>query len=292
MTSPAVTGSALALILIAAVFHAVWNIAAKRVQGDGYPFVWWYNAFSAAIWLPIGLVVLAHAGWPWSWGLLVGPLVSAVLHIGYALTLQTGYDRAELSVVYPVARGTGPLLTMAFALLVLGERPGWWAALGGLVVIAGVAVVATGRSSGHRSRAVAGLRYGAATGLMIAAYTLWDNHSVTSLALLPISYFALGSAWQTLLLAPGLGRGSIRPLPVLKRWWREVLVVALLSPAAYILVLQAMRTTPVALVAPVRESSIVIGALLAWWLFKEPRPVRKLLGAVVVLAGIALIATS
>lgn len=286
------TGSALALILIAALFHAVWNIAAKRVQGDGYSFVWWYNAFSAAIWLPIGLVVLAQAGWPWSWGLLVGPLVSAVLHIGYALTLQTGYDRADLSVVYPVARGTGPLLTMACALVVLGERPGWSAALGGVVVIAGVAVVATGRTSGRRGRAAAGLRYGIATGVMIAAYTLWDNHSVTSLALAPIAYFSLGSAWQTLILSPGLRRQALRPLQVLRRWWREVAVVAVLSPAAYILVLQAMRTTPVALVAPVRESSIVIGSLLAWWLFKEPRPLRKLVGALVVLAGIALIATS
>lgn len=286
------TGSALALILIAAVFHAVWNVAAKRMQGDGYVFVWWYNAFSALLWMPIGIIVLAHAGWPWSWGLLVGPLVSAVLHIGYALTLQTGYERADLSVVYPVARGTGPLLTMAYALLVLGERPGWSAAVGGLMVIAGVAVVATGRAAGRRERAVAGLRYGAATGLMIAAYTLWDNHSVTSLALAPISYFSLGSLWQTLILTPGVRSRAAHTVAVLLRWWREVAIVAVLSPAAYILVLQAMRTTPVALVAPVRESSIVIGALLAWWLFKEPRPLRKLVGAVVVLAGIALIATA
>lgn len=287
-----VTGPALALVLVAAVLHAVWNIAAKRVQGDGYVFVWWYDTLSTIIWLPIGLLVLAQAGWPWSWGLLFGPLLSAVLHLGYALILQTGYDKADLSVVYPVARGTGPLLTMAYALIVLGERPGWFAALGGFVVIAGVAVVATGRSSDLRHRAVAGLRYGAATGLMIAAYTLWDDHAVTSLALAPISYFAIGTAWQSLILGPVVRRRTAEPLAVLRRWWREVLVVALLSPAAYILVLQVMRSTPVALVAPVRESSIVVGSLLAWWLFKEPRPLRKLCGAVIVLAGIALIATS
>lgn len=286
------SGSALALLLLAALLHAIWNIAAKRVQGDGYVFVWWYNTFSAVIWLPIGIIVLAHAGWPWSWGLLFGPLISAVLHIAYALTLQTGYDRADLSVVYPVARGTGPLLTMAYALVVLRERPGWLAVLGGIVIIGGVGVLATARNPGSRTRAVAGLRYGAATGLMIAAYTLWDNHSVTSLALAPISYFALGSAWQSLILLPRAAGRKTAPRVVLRRWWREVLVVSVLSPAAYILVLQALRTTPVALVAPVRESSIVVGALLAWWLFQEPRPVRKLLGALVVLAGIALVATA
>lgn len=75
---------------------------------------------------------------------------------------------------------------------------------------------------------------------------------------------------------------------VLRRYWRESLVVAVLSPLAYILVLEAMKTTPVALVAPARESSIVVGALLGWWLFKEQGIVRKVIGACVVLAGIAL----
>ena len=67
-------------------------------------------------------------------------------------------------------------------------------------------------------------------------------------------------------------------------------MVAVLSPLAYVLVLEAMRTAPVSLVAPARESSIVVGSLLAWWLFKEPDPLRRLLGAVIVLGGIALIA--
>lgn len=286
------TSSALALVLTAAVLHAIWNIAAKRVQGDGAAFVWWYEVFSTLLWLPVGLVSLARSDAPAGWALLVGPLVSAVLHLGYGLILQTGYDRADLAVVYPVARGTGPLLTVVVAVLVLGERPGTAALLGALVVLAGVAVVATGAGAALRHRAATGLRYGTATGVMIAAYTLWDDHAVTTLALQPISYFALGTAWQVVLLGPSVlaRRRTSSPLAVLRRWWREVLVVALLSPGAYVLVLQAMRTTPVSLVAPVRESSIVVGALLAWWLFREPRPARRLLGAVVVLAGIALIA--
>jgi drug/metabolite transporter (DMT)-like permease len=319
--------TSLALVLTAAVCHAIWNIAAKRVQGDGYLFVFWYNLFSAVLWLPIGLVLLARAGWPHSWALLVGPLVSAVIHVVYQLTLQTGYDRADLSVVYPVARGVGPLLSMVVAIALLGERPGLTAALGGIVVIAGIVVVATGpgrrrATQGSRRRGTctgsrgsvgpesttdpsparrrlapgtrAGLAWGTATGAAIACYTLWDDHAMATWGLLPVTYFSFSCTWQVLMMSPGVLRHVRRgagpsPLAVLRGAWKEVAVVAVLSPLAYILVLQAMRTVPVSLVAPARETSIVVGALLGWWLFKEPNPVRRVLGAVIVLGGIALI---
>ncbi|NMO01401.1 EamA family transporter [Gordonia sp. TBRC 11910] len=284
------TSTALALILTAAVCHAMWNIAAKRVSSDGYTFVWWYTVGSAALWLPVGLVFLALDGWPWSWGLLYAPIVSAAIHIAYQLSLQTGYHRADLSVVYPVARGAGPLITMTVAILAMGERPGVAGIVGGLVIIAGIVIVASGSSPTHRARRVDGVLWGVLTGAAIASYTLWDEHAVTSLALLPVSYFAVATGWQSVFMTPYLlrkYRASI--IPVLRRYWLEITAVAVLSPFAYVLVLQAMRTTPVALVAPVRESSIVVGSLLAWWMFKEPNPVRKMVGAVVVLAGIGLI---
>lgn len=309
--------AALGLVLTAAVLHACWNLAAKRVDRDGMAFVWWYNLFSAALWLPVGVILLTRAGWPLSWPLLLAPLLSAGFHLAYQLSLQTGYQRAELGVVYPTARGVGPLLTVLVAVLVLGERPGVTGLVGGLVIIGGIVIVAAvprtaappsaapapgdaahgaGPSGvGHRHRARAGVAWGALTGAAIAAYTLWDDHSMTALALLPIPYFALSCAWQTLLLAPAAARAGSRHGGgpglgrVLRRTWKEVAVVAVGSPLAYVLVLQVMRTVPVSLVAPARESSIVVGALLGWWLFKEPHPVRRLLGAAVVLAGITLV---
>lgn len=279
----------LGLVLAAALCHALWNIAAKRVDGDGYTFVWCYVAGSTVLWLPIGVVLLLRSPDPWSWWLLAAPAISAVLHIAYSLTLQTGYARADLSIVYPVARGTGPLLTMIVALCALGERPGWTAVAGAAVVLGGVVIVAADRRAAvHRDRAIAGLKYGGLTGVAIASYTLWDDHSMTALALSPVPYFALNTAWEALLMAPRLRQhASIRH--TLQEHWREVSIVAVLSPLAYVLVLQAMRSTPVALVAPARESSIVVGALLAWWLFKEPNPLRRVLGAAVVLIGVALI---
>lgn len=282
------------MVLSAAVLHAIWNIAAKRVADGGYLFVFCYAALSAVLWLPIGMVVLARSDSGLGVALLGASALSGVLHIAYGLALQTGYRKGDLSVVYPVARGTGPLLTMLFAILVLAERPGTIAVVGGFVIVAGVAVVASARPPGgsgrHTRSALKGVQWGALTGLAIASYTLWDDHSMSELALLPIPYFALSTAWQSLLMAPGLGGRWAGLGLVARRHWREIVCVAVLSPLAYILVLQAMTTTSVALVAPVRESSIVVGSLLAWRLFHEPAPARKFAGAVVVLAGITLIA--
>lgn len=293
------SGSALALVLVAAACHATWNIAAKRVRSDGTVFVWCYATASTLLWLPIGAIALALSPGSLSWSLLWAPAISGLLHFAYGVSLQTGYDRADLGVVYPVARGTGPLLTMIFAVVVFAERPGWVGLVGGLVVIGGVAVVATTPSislDSHESsrtphgRRPAGLRWGALTGAVIAGYTLFDDHAVTALGLAAVSYYSVSAFWQALTMSPIAWRRRDRVVPVLRIYWREVAVIAVLSPFAYVLVLQAMKTTSVALVAPVRESSIVVGSLLAWWLFKEPKPVRRLAGAAVVLLGIALIA--
>jgi drug/metabolite transporter (DMT)-like permease len=288
------SATALGLVLTAAILHAIWNIAAKRVAHGGYVFVFAYALLSAIVWLPIGLIVLSMNDSGLTWPLLGAAALSGLFHIAYGLALQTGYRKADLSVVYPVARGTGPLITMLFAILVLAERPGKVAVVGGFVIVAGVAVVAAARPPGEEQRRTApaykGLQWGALTGLAIASYTLWDDHAMTELALLPVPYFAMSTACQTVLMAPGLhGRGA-ELVRVAHDHWREIVCVAVFSPLAYILVLQAMTTTSVALVAPARESSIVVGSLLAWKLFQEPAPARKLAGAVVVLAGIALIA--
>ncbi|MCE0765088.1 DMT family transporter [Pseudonocardia kujensis] len=278
-----------ALVLVAAVAHAVWNTVSKYKQGDTVVFVWAYTGAMALVCVPVGLVPVLTGSQPLTWSLLAASLVSAVLHMAYSMILQTGYDRFALGIVYPVARGTGPLLTMLFAVLLLAERPGVTVALGAVAVVAGILVVAgnPGRTDGDRP--VRGVLWGAATGATIAGYTLWDDHSVTTLHLAPVTYFLGTYLVQSLLLTPGALRrrehvpGSLR----LDRW--PVLAVAVLSPLAYILVLTAMQSAPVALVAPLRESSIVVGSLLAWRLFGEGHLARKLAGTAIVLAGIAAI---
>lgn len=286
------TGGALALLLFAALSHAAWNLAAGRSRGDSTVFVWLYMTGSAILAAPVALIRLADQGWPLSWTLLTAPILTALLHVVYSLVLQAGYARADTGVVYPVARGVGPLITMIIAIVFLGERPSVTAVAGGVVVILGIVVV-TGRAlrPGRPDLAV-GLRYGVATGAAIASYTLWDSHSVSGLNLDPIAFFGLSVIMQSLILLPSALVRRDRILPTLRRSWASASSVAVLSPAAYIMVLFAMQSTPVSLVAPVRESSIIIGSLAGWLIFKEPDPVRRVTGAVIVLAGITLIALS
>jgi drug/metabolite transporter (DMT)-like permease len=284
-----VSTTALALVLTAALLHATWNLAAKGVTGDRVAFIWLYVVTTVVCWGPVALVwVVArgeHPGWRW----VVGAAVTAVLHIGYQLVLQRGYAEGDLNLVYPLARGSGPLLTFVVAVAVLGQRPGAVAAAGVLAIVAGVLLIALGRGR-HGVRA--GVAWGLLTGATIASYTLWDNFSVNHLDVPPLPYFVLGTVlqlpWLALLMA---GRRERQPVAEVWRTARgPVLTVGVLSPLAYILVLRALQLAPVALVAPARETSIVVGAVFGWLVLHEPRPARRLVGAVVVLAGIALIA--
>jgi drug/metabolite transporter (DMT)-like permease len=116
---------------------------------------------------------------------------------------------------------------------------------------------------------------------------------VTTLAVPALPYFTLGLVWQTVGLTPrALGRRRPTIGPTIRRYRQQILVVAALSPLAYVLVLQALTLAPVSVVAPVRESSIVVGAVLSWLVLREPHPARRLLGSLVVLAGVAALALS
>jgi drug/metabolite transporter (DMT)-like permease len=295
-----VSGVEITLVLLGAVAHALWNLASKYKRGDTVVFVWVYTAASAVVCLPIAVTLVVRGVQQFTWALVVGAAVSAVLHVVYSLVLQTGYDHAELGVVYPVARGTGPVLSMIVAVVILREQVSVLALVGALIVIVGIVVVAGNpfaRRGGTRS---GGMAWGVATGATIACYTLWDSFSVATMGLDPITYFAGTLVLETALLAPGVGfrRGADsggRPTfgevlrESVKNNWIPLLTVAILSPTAYILVLHVMQHAPVALVAPLRESSVVIGSLLGWWLFHEGNLLRRLGGGVVVLAGIVAI---
>jgi drug/metabolite transporter (DMT)-like permease len=221
-----------------------------------------------------------------SWSLVGAAVVSALLHLAYSLTLQAGYDRADLGIVYPTARGIGPLLTMIVAVLVLAERPSLLAIAGAAAVLTGILVVTASHFRTESTHTFRGVTWGTATGTTIATYTLWDAYAIGQLHLSPISYYAGTLLAQSLLLAPSIARRRKGLAHTLRVDLAPLLAVAILSPLAYVLVLTAMQTAPVSLIAPLRESSIVISSLLAWRLFHEDHLVRRLTGAVIVLAGI------
>ncbi|TCP54865.1 EamA-like transporter family protein [Tamaricihabitans halophyticus] len=280
--------AAVLLVLGAAMVHALWNLSAKRVANGGALFVAAYYTVSAVVCLPLAVLWLLWEGSTPHWSWLAAGAVTAIWHVLYGVLLQRGYAVGDMSVVYPLARGSGPLLTVLAAVLLLGERPGALGLVGALVIVAGVFVISFG-GAGVAPNAVS-IGYGVATGAAIAGYTLWDAHSVTALAVPPLVYFGLGSVLQSMLLAPYALHRRAELSQLLRAHWRHVLIVGLLSPVAYLLVLYAMRIAPVSMVAPVRETSIVIGAVIGWLVLREPNPARRLVGSVVVLAGVVAIA--
>jgi len=285
------TSAALALVLGAAVLHATWNLCAKRA-GGGLPFVWLVGAVICAGYVPVLAVywtawqpVLPSGAIPWILG-------SGVIKTSYALFLQRGYRTGDFSLIYPLARGTGPLLSTLAAIAFLGERPSPLAIAGGLVIIVAIFFLTGGPRLLHGSRAHLrhALAYGVASGVLIAAYTIWDRHGVAQLGVPPLLYDAGTAFTQLALLTPFAVR---RRTEVAAEWRTKkhwAIAVALLSPVAYVLVLTALAISPVSYVAPAREVSIVIGAFLGARLLKEEDGRRRLGAAVAMAAGVIALA--
>ena len=200
---------ALALVLLAAVLHALWNIAAKRAGGDGR-FVVLSSALMALLWLPPGLWLAWTEVPRWGpahWGAL---LASALVHLAYYRSLLAGYRAADLTVVYPLARGSGPLLTALAAVLLLGETMSATGAAGVAAVCLGVFTIAGGpalwRGGGTpeaQARRRAGLRWGLATGALIATYSVIDGIAIQWLAMAPLVYDWMNNVLRTALQLPG-----------------------------------------------------------------------------------------
>ncbi|MFM7427961.1 MAG: DMT family transporter [Elainella sp.] len=280
---------ALVLVLLSAVAHATWNLLAKRTQG-GAAFLWLFAALSSLIYAPIAAVVWLRSAQlqPQSGWLMAG---SGVLHVLYFLLLQRGYRTGDLSVVYPLARGTGPLLSTAVAVLALGERPTGLALLGAVLVGLGAFLLTGGSSQNPANSAQSqqAIVYGLLTGALIAAYTLWDKQAVSLFSVPPLLMDYGCNLWRVLLLTPL----ALSRWPDVKQNWqtyrREVLGIACLSPLSYILVLTALSFTPVSYVAPTREISILLGVFFGTRLLAEGQMTRRLGAAVVMVLGVMML---
>lgn len=282
----------LVLVLVGAVTHATWNIAAKRAADAGPSFVGAYTLLSVAIVLPTAAIWMVtnpvRPTWTWLWA----GAASALLHLGYGLLLQKSYAVGDLNVAYPVSRAVGPLLTLLVAAGFLGEHVPDVALAGALVTITGVGVIAWPARGGRVGRrdAVLGATFGTLTGCFIAGYTLWDDHSVNALDVPAIPYYMVTGLVQTLVMGPLLVRSRAKVAQTLRRHYRSATVVAVLVPFSYIVVLVAMQLAPVSLVAALRATSIALASVAGWLLFREPDPRRRLVGAAVVVCGVAAIA--
>lgn len=279
---------ALLLVLAGAICHAGWNIVAKKA-GGGMAFVWLFGVVSVVAAIPV--TAWAWAERPQNFNILMwfAALASALVHVAYSLVLQKAYQESDFSIVYPVARGTGPMLSVLIAIAVLGEKPSPLGALAIAAILLGVFVSAGGidifRGRDMRRRHL-GVLWGMATGGFIATYTVLDGWAIQALGMAPILFYAAGLVFRTLALAPF----ALRRTDLLRRQWQEqkraIVIVGLLSPAAYTLVLLALQLAPLSYVAPAREVSMLVGTFIGASLLRESVKPSQVAGAAIMLLGV------
>lgn len=264
---------ALVLALTAAALHAFWNLLVARADDA---------EAAAAVVLASSVVLFSPvAAATWRMEAAAAPYIvgSAAFELAYVALLGAAYRRAELSIVYPVARGAAPVLVLVASIAALSARPSASEAAGVVVVAVGVLLVRGG--SGGR-----GVLLGLAIACCIAGYTILDSRGVrhaNPLAYLEIVLAVPAGAYLAAVLARK-GRGVVR---------REINTASLAAGAAafgaYALVLAALRLASAASVAAVRETGVVIAVALAAVFLRERVGAVRLAGAVVVVAGVALL---
>ncbi|MBC8290982.1 MAG: EamA family transporter [Planctomycetes bacterium] len=287
------TGTAVALILCSAFIHAGWNLRAKRAGGGGAVCVGRFTAWATAILWPVAVYVWfvqsPDIGWV-GFGFMCG---TAVLHLLYFIVLQRGYQVGDLSLVYPLARGTGPALSTIGAVLILNERPSAGTVLGLILVVGGVLLLTwqSGPRESDQNRKSA-IVWGVLCGICISTYSVWDKYAVSEVDVPPILLELFTGLAICLMLTPHAMARKDEVRRVWREHRREVLAVAMLAPLSYILILTAMSFTPLSSVAPAREISILIGAIFGARFLGETHTTRRIIAAGLMVCGVVFLAVS
>ncbi len=290
---------AVALVLVAAVLHAGWNVLLKT-SGDPLRTAVRLQAIGTTVLVPLGVVTWLAVGRPAIDPAAVGlALVSGVIEAAYFIFLAAAYRRGDLSLVYPIARGTAPLAAILVGVGLLGERLALPAGLGVACLLGGILLVARPwrglRAAGAEHRGAIG--FALATGATIAAYSAIDRVGVRIMA--PWIYGAILAVFATTILWTSVivGRrvGLLGPPPPSRSTpaWRDG-AAGILSLTAYLLILFAYSIAPLAAVAPLRESGIVLAA--AWGAVRlgesagGREAVMRIVAAALVVLGAVLLA--
>lgn len=284
--------ASLLLVVLASFIHASWNLLAKRAASVGPVFVFAYNLVACAAYAPWVLYLLAEGTIAWTAEGAGFVLLSGIIHLAYSLCLQRGYQVADLSVVYPVARGTGPMLSTIGAILILDEAPTGQGLAGLALVVVGIGLIATHGelTAFRRPGGQAGVRWGTATGGLIASYTVVDAYAVKALGIAPVVLDWLSNLLRFFVLLPLVLANPNRAFQRMRGYWWIAIGVGLLSPLSYILVLAALTAgAPLSLVAPMREMSMMVGALMGMLILRETVGPWRLAGCGILIGGVILL---
>jgi drug/metabolite transporter (DMT)-like permease len=278
--------SALMLLVAAAGLHAGWNLLLKRVGGS-YAYLWWALALSGIICLP----VLAFYGplpgkvWPYL-------IASAIVEAVYYATLASAYQKEDFSLVYPIARGAAPALLAIWAILFLKERPSLPGIIGIVVIVLGLMIVGSSKLLTLRGLGIhnlSGLGLAGAVAVIISIYSAIDGAAVKLADAVPytVIVFLLTAIFVTPIILRKYRWAEI--WKVGQAHWLESAAIGVLSLLAYMLVLIVYSFARVSYAGAVREMSIVLGALAGWLWLKEPFGLVRVVGALLIFAGILII---
>lgn len=268
------------LALASAGLHAGWNLAAKQSR-DRFLALWGQFVAAGAI----GAVVLVVAGG------LPAPMwafasVTGLVHVPYVIGLATAYERGDFSVAYPIARGSGALLATVGGLLLLDDQLEWWSIVAIALVTGGICLLAT---SGHAVHGARVIPFALAVGVAVGIYTTNDSHAVRTydsnlygfavFVMIGITVSAYGLA---------IGRGPDLAATMRADWGRYLATGAVVA-TAYILILFAVQTAPVGYVAALRESSVLIAAVLGTQMLDEGDGRKRTVAAGAIVGGLVLL---
>ena len=288
------SGLALGIVLLAALFHAAWNFLAKKSRNK-LAFIWWFLLIATIGYLPMFLyfwreMTVTPAGW-------VCIIATGILHALYFWFMGGAYERGDLSLVYPLSRGAGPLFVPILAVIFLQERLSATGISGIVLVVLGIYVIHlqsfTVDSFFEPLRAMRGSAsvWALCTGGTIAGYSLVDKVGVG--LVYPPAYIYLMFVISLLLLSPYV---LIKQRPALKAEWQvnrvPILIDGFLVLFTYMMILFAFRLSKVSYVVAAREISIVFSALLGIFWLKEAHAPQKIAGSGLIALGVVFIGLS
>jgi drug/metabolite transporter (DMT)-like permease len=289
------TWLSLGIVIFSAFTHASWNYISKKTDG-GIPFTILISAVATVIYAPLTLFVLINNPITIGWFEIFLLSVSTLFQFLYFNLLTQAYRVGDMSVVYPIARGAGPMFSLVMAIIVLGERPSLIAIGGalcigvGVVVLSRAAMARVGALAHGRSNQRKAIVFALMVGVSVMSYTIWDKVQVSRYAIPPNLVNWATQFGLTLLFLPYTLRNKTAVWQTWQKHKRAALIVGTLYPLAYLLVLIAMTFTPVSYIAPAREISVLIGSFMGMHLLGEGASSLRILGALIMTFGVIALA--
>lgn len=279
----------LILVITSTFTHAYWNYILKKAKG-GTTFVWLFTAATTILYIPFTVYIFKTSGYSPSSAHILAFLTSAIFHVLYFIFLDKAYFFGDLSIVYPLSRGIAPVFTIIIAIFLFNENLSILHILSIIFIILGsylLSEVSFSMNNNGKS-----IYYALLCGFIISMYTVTDKYVVSTLLLPPIILDWFNNIGRCIILAPYAFKNYDETLYNLQNKYKEILIVAILSPLSYLLVLYAMTLSPISLIAPLRQISILLSALIGIKLLYEDKHFSKLIGMVITFFGVIILCLS